>query len=227
MLRAKVGDKLCRTVTFQSRIGHPWSKMSDTYYWEHLYLYFVVQGEEDQMCLDVNVDENPNQGARRRRKLLQTVTRDPVQKEAPKQKKVGKQWMCFAWNVALKEPLSTGVDLGRTFRNVRFGPVWKKCVFFLSIKGHSFARWAVRRHRGGEWTNSSDIWKKPSKWWPNDKYYFLLWSCVFIVTSLLCNSLTGCKNSSKMSNQKNDPPAIPQNLELDGESFLITVVCFD
>ncbi|XP_067254540.1 UBX domain-containing protein 8 [Chanodichthys erythropterus] len=49
---------------------------------------FPVGGEEDQMCLDVSVDENPNQGARRRRKLLQTVTRDPVQKEAPKQKKV-------------------------------------------------------------------------------------------------------------------------------------------
>lgn len=55
----------------------------------------MVQGEEDQMCLDVSVDENPNQGARRRRKLLQTVTRDPVQKEAPKQKKVGNSECVF------------------------------------------------------------------------------------------------------------------------------------
>lgn len=26
--------------------------------------------------------------------------------------------VCFAWNDALNEPLSTGVDLGRTFRNL-------------------------------------------------------------------------------------------------------------
>ncbi len=48
----------------------------------------MVQGEEDQMCGDADVDENPNQGARRRRKHLQTVTHDPVQQKLPKQKKV-------------------------------------------------------------------------------------------------------------------------------------------
>ncbi len=51
----------------------------------------MVQGEEDQMCGDADVDENPNQGARRRRKLLQTVTQNPVQQEVPKQKKVNKR----------------------------------------------------------------------------------------------------------------------------------------
>ncbi|RXN11842.1 UBX domain-containing 8 [Labeo rohita] len=49
---------------------------------------FPVGGEEDQMCHDADVDKNPNEGARRRRKLLQTVTQDPVQQEVPKQKKV-------------------------------------------------------------------------------------------------------------------------------------------
>ncbi|XP_073685675.1 UBX domain-containing protein 8 [Garra rufa] len=49
---------------------------------------FPVGGEEDQMCQDAVVDKNPNQGARRRRKLLQTVTQDPVRQEVPKQKKV-------------------------------------------------------------------------------------------------------------------------------------------
>uniref|UniRef100_A0A9J7ZJZ2 UBX domain protein 8 n=1 Tax=Cyprinus carpio carpio TaxID=630221 RepID=A0A9J7ZJZ2_CYPCA len=49
---------------------------------------FPVGGEDDQVCGDAGVDENPNQGARRRRKLLQTVTHDPVQQEVPKQKKV-------------------------------------------------------------------------------------------------------------------------------------------
>ncbi|XP_067290182.1 UBX domain-containing protein 8 [Pseudorasbora parva] len=49
---------------------------------------FPVGGEEDQMFLDVNADEIPNQGARRRRKLLQTVSPNLIQKEAPKQKKV-------------------------------------------------------------------------------------------------------------------------------------------
>ncbi|XP_043105972.1 UBX domain-containing protein 8 [Puntigrus tetrazona] len=47
-------------------------------------------GEEDQMCGDADVDENPNQGARRRRKPLQTVTQDPDQQEVPKQKEVKK-----------------------------------------------------------------------------------------------------------------------------------------
>ncbi|XP_077099545.1 UBX domain-containing protein 8 isoform X2 [Siphateles boraxobius] len=49
---------------------------------------FPVGGEEDQVCLDVAVDESPNQGARRRRTLLQTVTPDPARTQAPKQKKV-------------------------------------------------------------------------------------------------------------------------------------------
>lgn len=66
-------------------------------------MYSVVQGEEDHMSLEVDVDEDPNQGARRRRKPLQTVTRDPVQKAAPKQKKVGNH-ECV---LLLKEPLST------------------------------------------------------------------------------------------------------------------------
>lgn len=49
----------------------------------------VVQGEEDQVCLDADVDESPNQGARRRRTLLQTATPDPARTLAePKQKKV-------------------------------------------------------------------------------------------------------------------------------------------
>ncbi|CAM4730892.1 unnamed protein product [Leuciscus chuanchicus] len=49
---------------------------------------FPVGGEEDQECLDVGVDESPNQGARRRRTLLQTVTPDPARAQPPKQKKV-------------------------------------------------------------------------------------------------------------------------------------------
>lgn len=47
-----------------------------------------VGGDEDKICHAVDVDESPNQGARRRRKPMQTVTQDPVQEEVPKQKRV-------------------------------------------------------------------------------------------------------------------------------------------
>ncbi|KAG1970923.1 UBX domain-containing protein 8 isoform X2 [Pimephales promelas] len=52
---------------------------------------FPVGGAEDQVCPDVAVDESANQGARRRRTLLQTVTPDPARTNAThalKQKKV-------------------------------------------------------------------------------------------------------------------------------------------
>ncbi|XP_056121558.1 UBX domain-containing protein 8 isoform X2 [Rhinichthys klamathensis goyatoka] len=52
---------------------------------------FPVGGEEDQLCPDVAVDESANQGARRRRTLLQTVTPDPARTHTThtlKQKKV-------------------------------------------------------------------------------------------------------------------------------------------
>ncbi|XP_016379108.1 UBX domain-containing protein 8-like [Sinocyclocheilus rhinocerous] len=43
-------------------------------------------GEKDQMCHDAGVDKNPNQGARRRRKLPQTVTQDPVLRKCPRRR---------------------------------------------------------------------------------------------------------------------------------------------
>ncbi|KAK7126248.1 hypothetical protein R3I93_021584 [Phoxinus phoxinus] len=49
---------------------------------------FPVGGEEDPGCRAVDEDESANQGARRRRTLLQTVTPDPTRTPAPKQKKV-------------------------------------------------------------------------------------------------------------------------------------------
>lgn len=78
----------------------------------------MVQGEEDQMCHDADVDKNPNEGARRRRKLLQTVTQDPVQQEVPKQKKVKKKF--FSLEKYSKEAL----NYRRTAVIRIIGPLW-------------------------------------------------------------------------------------------------------
>ncbi|TRY89556.1 hypothetical protein DNTS_005307 [Danionella cerebrum] len=49
---------------------------------------FAVGGEGEEIFEDVNADESPNQGAKRRRNLKQTLNQLPTKQEVPKQKKV-------------------------------------------------------------------------------------------------------------------------------------------